>query len=100
MRDDSDGDGVGVKACPPGVGGAVSPFGAVERNTMTSGIGFACLTNGSPAVIVASARALSVNNNRVWKWILSIFLNAIKCVNKLYPAAEVTRENKVLLMFE
>lgn len=52
--------GEGVKACPPGVGGAASPFGAVERSTMTPGIRFACLTNGSPAVIVASARAPSV----------------------------------------
>lgn len=55
-------DGVGVKACPPGVGGAVSPFGAVVRSTMTAGIGFACLTNGSPAATVASERASSVNN--------------------------------------
>lgn len=54
---------VGDKACPPGVGGAVSPFGTVERNTMTPSIGFACLTNGSPAVMLASARAPSVNNN-------------------------------------
>lgn len=66
---------MGVKACPPGVGGAVSPFGAVERSTMTPGIGFACLTNGSPAVIVASATALSVNNNRGWRYIWSILLN-------------------------
>lgn len=46
---------MGVKACPLGVGGAVSPFGAVEKSTMMPGIGFACLTNGSPAAIVASA---------------------------------------------
>lgn len=49
---------MGVKACPLGVGGAVSPFGLVERSTMAPGIRFACLTNGSPAAIVASARAL------------------------------------------
>lgn len=48
---------VGVKACPPGVGGAVSSFGAAERSTMTPSIGFACLTNGSPAVMVAGSRA-------------------------------------------
>lgn len=48
---------VGVKACPPGVGGAVSSLGAAEWTTMTPSIGFACLTNGSPAVIVAGSRA-------------------------------------------
>lgn len=48
------GGDVGVKVCPPGVGGAVSPFGAVERSTMTPGIKFSRLTNGSPAVMVAS----------------------------------------------
>lgn len=52
---------VGVKACPPGVGGAVSSFGATERSTMTPSIEFACLTNGSPAVIVAGSRAPLVN---------------------------------------
>lgn len=52
------GGGGGVKACPLGVGGAGSPFGAVEKSTMTPEIRFTCLTNGSPAAIVASARAL------------------------------------------
>lgn len=56
----------------------MSPFGAVERSTMTPGIGFACLTNGSPAVIVASARALSVNNNRGWRCMRSVLLNVYK----------------------
>lgn len=51
------GDGWGVKACPPGVGGAVSSLGAAEWTTMTPSIGFACLTNGSPAAIVAGSRA-------------------------------------------
>lgn len=54
---------VGVKACPPGVGGAVSSFGAAERSTMTPSIRFACLTNGSPAVIVAGSRAPLVDKN-------------------------------------
>lgn len=58
---------MGVKARPLGVGGAVSPFGAVERSTMAPGIRLACLTNGSPAVIVASVRALSPRNNTGWK---------------------------------
>ena len=35
----------------------MSPFGVVERSTMAPGIRFACLTNGSPAVIVAGAGA-------------------------------------------
>lgn len=54
---------VGVKACPPGVGGAVSSLGAAEWTTMTPSIGFACLTNRSPAVIVAGSRAPLVNKN-------------------------------------
>lgn len=58
MRDDRDRDGVGVKARPLGVGGALSPFGGTERSTMRPRIGLACLTNGSPAAIVASTRAL------------------------------------------
>lgn len=33
-----------------GVGGAVSPFGAVESSTITQRIRFACLTNGAPTV--------------------------------------------------
>lgn len=54
---------VGVKACPLGVGGAVSSFGAAERSTMTPSIGFTCLTNGSPAAIVAGSRAPLVDTN-------------------------------------
>lgn len=70
--------GEGVKACPPGVGGAASPFGAVERSTMTPGIRFACLTNGSPAVIVASARAPSIRKNTGWRSLLNVYKQACK----------------------
>lgn len=57
---------VGVKDCPPGVGGVVSPFGVAEKTTMTPSIGFTCLTNGSPAVTVASERL--VFNGRGWTY--------------------------------
>lgn len=57
-------DGVEVKACPAGVGGAASPFGAVVWSTMAPGVGFARLTNGSPAVAAASQRASSVGDEQ------------------------------------
>lgn len=48
---------VEVKACPAGVGGAASPFGAVVWSTMAPGVGFARLTNGSPAATARRGRA-------------------------------------------
>ena len=44
-------------------------MGPAERKTKGSGVMFACLTNGSSAVIVASARAL-IFQQRIW---LSIY---------------------------
>lgn len=57
-------DGVEVKACPAGVGGAASPFGAVVWSTMAPGVGFARLTNGSPAAAAANQRESSVGDEQ------------------------------------
>lgn len=60
-------DGAEVKACPAGVGGAASPFGAVVRSTMAPGVRFARLTNGSPAATAASQRASSAREEQQGK---------------------------------